>query len=47
MLYIGGEWREAASGKRFESRDPASGKLLDTVADAGVGVAATAVGEAD
>ena len=33
VLYINGEWREAASGKRFESLNPATGDVLDTVAD--------------
>src|SRR5262245_25711510 len=47
MLYIGGEWREAASGARFESRDPASGKVLDTVADAGVEDVRAAIDAAD
>jgi succinate-semialdehyde dehydrogenase / glutarate-semialdehyde dehydrogenase len=36
MLYIAGEWREAASGKRFESRNPASGDVIGEVADGGV-----------
>jgi len=36
MLYIDGKWVEARSGRRFESTDPATGKVLDSVADAGV-----------
>jgi succinate-semialdehyde dehydrogenase/glutarate-semialdehyde dehydrogenase len=36
MLFINGEWREAASGKRFESRNPATGEVIGDVADAGV-----------
>jgi aldehyde dehydrogenase (NAD+) len=32
-MLIGGEWVEAASGKRFESRNPATGELLATVAE--------------
>ena len=36
MLYINGEWREAASGATFESRNPATGEVIDSVADAGV-----------
>lgn len=33
-LFIGGEWREAASGARLDVEDPATGKVLTTVADA-------------
>ena len=36
MLYINGEWRAAASGRTFESRNPATGEVIDSVADAGV-----------
>jgi len=36
MLYIDGEWRQAASGRTFESHDPATGVLIDRVADGGV-----------
>ena len=32
-LLIDGKWVEAASGKRFESRNPATGELLATVAE--------------
>ncbi|MGA8848193.1 MAG: NAD-dependent succinate-semialdehyde dehydrogenase [Nocardioides sp.] len=33
-LYIGGAWRDAESGRRFEVIDPADGSTLTTVADA-------------
>ncbi|MCW5619739.1 MAG: aldehyde dehydrogenase family protein [Burkholderiales bacterium] len=32
-MLIGGQWVEAASGKTFESRNPATGQLLATVAE--------------
>jgi succinate-semialdehyde dehydrogenase/glutarate-semialdehyde dehydrogenase len=35
VTYIAGEWRDAASGHRFESTNPATGELIDTVADSG------------
>jgi succinate-semialdehyde dehydrogenase/glutarate-semialdehyde dehydrogenase len=47
MLYINGEWREAASGERFESINPATGDVLDTVADAGMEDARAAIDAAD
>ncbi len=34
-LFIGGEWKAAASGKTFAVRDPSNGELLTSVADAG------------
>jgi aldehyde dehydrogenase (NAD+) len=34
-LYIGGEWRKAASGKTFAVHEPSSGNLLAEVSDAG------------
>ncbi|GAT88376.1 acyl-CoA reductase-like NAD-dependent aldehyde dehydrogenase [Paenarthrobacter nicotinovorans] len=34
-LLINGEWRPAASGKTFDVEDPATGKVLLSVADAG------------
>ncbi len=34
-LFIGGSYRSAASGKRFETHDPATGELLAEVAEAG------------
>ena len=33
-LLIGAEWRESASGRRFDVHDPATGQILTTVADA-------------
>jgi len=35
MLFIDGAWVPAASGKTFEARNPATGEVLGTVADAG------------
>lgn len=35
-LLIGGRWRPAAAGKTFDIEDPATGKTLLTIADAGV-----------
>jgi phenylacetaldehyde dehydrogenase len=35
-LFIGGRWTEAADGKTFETRDPATGEVLAHVAEAGV-----------
>jgi len=35
-LYIDGEWREAASGERFDVLDPADGSTIESVADASV-----------
>src|SRR5271155_5589727 len=32
-LLIDGQWRDAASGKEFETRNPATGELLATVAE--------------
>ncbi|MGE3366352.1 MAG: aldehyde dehydrogenase family protein, partial [Rhizobiaceae bacterium] len=34
-LFIGGEWKAAAGGKTFATNDPAEGKLLAKVSDAG------------
>ena len=34
-LLINGEWRPAASGKTFDVEDPATGKVLLSIADAG------------
>ena len=34
-LFIGGEWRPSVSGGEFETRDPATGELLGTIAEAG------------
>src|SRR5215475_9031905 len=33
QMLIDGKWVDAASGKRFESRNPATGELLATVAE--------------
>ncbi|MDQ1624246.1 MAG: succinate-semialdehyde dehydrogenase / glutarate-semialdehyde dehydrogenase, partial [Actinomycetota bacterium] len=33
-LLIGGEWRAAGSGKTFDVEDPATGKVLLSIADA-------------
>ncbi|MFN0027588.1 MAG: NAD-dependent succinate-semialdehyde dehydrogenase [Acidimicrobiales bacterium] len=33
-MYIDGQWRDATSGKTFEVTDPATGKVLERVADA-------------
>jgi aldehyde dehydrogenase (NAD+) len=33
QMLIGGKWVDAASGKHFESRNPATGELLATVAE--------------
>ena len=33
QMLIDGKWQDAASGKRFETRNPASGALLATVAE--------------
>jgi succinate-semialdehyde dehydrogenase/glutarate-semialdehyde dehydrogenase len=35
-LYIGGQWREAQGGKRFDVEDPSTGQTLATAADASV-----------
>ncbi|MEO5634273.1 NAD-dependent succinate-semialdehyde dehydrogenase [Gaiella sp.] len=35
QLLIGGEWREAANGSRFDVTDPATGELVGSVPDAG------------
>lgn len=32
MLYINGEWRDAASGKTFDVKNPATGEVIATVA---------------
>jgi succinate-semialdehyde dehydrogenase / glutarate-semialdehyde dehydrogenase len=34
-LLVGGEWREAARGARFDVEDPSTGEVLTEVADAG------------
>jgi len=35
MLYINGEWRDAASGKTFDVKNPATGEVIATVAKGG------------
>lgn len=47
MLYINGEWRDAASGKRFDSINPATGEVLDSVADADTEDVRAAIDAAD
>src|SRR5215213_3677580 len=34
-LFIGGEWRDAASGKTFETWNPSTGEVLAQVAEGG------------
>ena len=34
LLFVAGEWREAADGGRFDVHDPADGSVLASVADA-------------
>lgn len=36
MLFINGEWRQAASGRTFASYNPGTGALIDHVADGGI-----------
>jgi succinate-semialdehyde dehydrogenase/glutarate-semialdehyde dehydrogenase len=45
-LFIGGDWIPAASGERFAVEDPASGRYLAEVADAGTSDAASAMAAA-
>jgi succinate-semialdehyde dehydrogenase / glutarate-semialdehyde dehydrogenase len=35
VTYISGEWRTAVSGRTFESKNPATGESIDSVADCG------------
>ncbi len=46
MLYIDGEWRSAASGATFDVTDPATGEVLEKVADGGGEDAADAIAAA-
>ncbi|WP_033346343.1 aldehyde dehydrogenase family protein [Catenuloplanes japonicus] len=46
QLLIGGTWRPAASGETFETRDPATGRALTSVAAAGPADVAAAVAAA-
>ena len=34
-MYINGEWRKAASGKTFDSLNPANGDVVGSVPDGG------------
>ena len=43
QLFIGGVWREAESGRRFDVTDPADGSVLTSVADADSGDALDAL----
>ncbi|MEA3217321.1 MAG: succinate-semialdehyde dehydrogenase / glutarate-semialdehyde dehydrogenase [Acidimicrobiia bacterium] len=47
MLYINGEWRDASGGATFEVTDPATGKVLNHVADGSRADAAEAIGAAE
>ncbi|MGI5119445.1 NAD-dependent succinate-semialdehyde dehydrogenase [Marinactinospora thermotolerans] len=47
QLFIGGEWRDAASGATFKVEDPSTGAVLCEVADAGVDDAFAALTAAD
>ena len=42
-LFVGGEWRSAASGRTFQVDDPATGSALADVADGGADDAAAAL----
>jgi succinate-semialdehyde dehydrogenase/glutarate-semialdehyde dehydrogenase len=46
-MFIKGEWCEAASGKRFEVTNPATGEVIADVADGGRDDAARAIAAAD
>ncbi|MDQ1512965.1 MAG: succinate-semialdehyde dehydrogenase / glutarate-semialdehyde dehydrogenase, partial [Microbacteriaceae bacterium] len=43
QLLIGGEWQDAADGRRFEVQDPATGATLVAVADGGAADAVRAL----
>lgn len=45
-MYIGGEWREAASGRRFDVTNPATGEVIATVPDASAEDARAAIAAA-
>ena len=47
MLYINGEWRDAASGATFASTNPATGEEIGTAADGGVADMQAAIEAAD
>ncbi|MGV9481496.1 NAD-dependent succinate-semialdehyde dehydrogenase [Gordonia aichiensis] len=42
-LFVGGSWVSAASGRRFDVENPATGEIIATVADAGAGDALEAL----
>jgi succinate-semialdehyde dehydrogenase / glutarate-semialdehyde dehydrogenase len=46
-LWIGGQWRAAADGRRFASRDPSTGAVLGEAADAGAADMRLAIDAAD
>jgi succinate-semialdehyde dehydrogenase/glutarate-semialdehyde dehydrogenase len=46
-MFIGGQWCEAASGRRFDVTDPATGEVIGEVPDGDATDAARAVGAAD
>jgi succinate-semialdehyde dehydrogenase/glutarate-semialdehyde dehydrogenase len=47
QLFIGGHWRDAASGRTFEVEDPATGRALVEVSDGGADDALAALAAAD
>lgn len=47
MLYIDGQWQAAQSGKTFDVTDPATGKVLEQVADGGAADTRAAIEAAD
>jgi len=42
-LFIGGEWVESTSGRSIDVHDPATGKVIKTIADASVADSAAAM----
>lgn len=42
-MFIGGEWRKAESAKTFDSLNPATGAVVDSVADGGAAEATAAI----
>ena len=46
LMYIGGDWVESSSGRRFESENPATGETLGTVPRGNAGDIAAAVAAA-
>lgn len=46
-MFIDGQWCEAASGRRFDVTDPATGEVIGDVPDGDAGDAARAIGAAD